>query len=95
MPEKNINIDELARVFAGGDDREEMKDFFEEIFTPSEVRDFALRWELMKMLRQGVTQREIGAALGISLCKITRGAKLVKDTGSVTRKLLDKQSRCN
>ena len=44
MPE----IDEIAKVFCEIDDVEVMKEFFDEIFTPAERHDFALRWELMK-----------------------------------------------
>lgn len=85
MPE----IDEIAKVFCRIDDVQIMKQFFDEIFTPAERRDFALRWELMKMLRQGIPQRQIASRLGISLCKITRGAKIVKNQNSVTNQIVN------
>ena len=85
MPE----IDEIAKVFCEIDDVEVMKDFFDEIFTVAERRDFALRWELMKLLREGMPQRQIASKLGISLCKITRGAKIVKNQDSVTNKIIN------
>jgi TrpR family trp operon transcriptional repressor len=85
MPE----VDEIAKVFCQIDDPEVMKKFFDEIFTPAERHDFALRWELMKLIRQGVTQRHIASQLGISLCKITRGAKIVKNQDSVTNQILN------
>ena len=66
-----------------------MKKFFSEIFTPAEIQDVALRWRLMTMLHEGVPQREIADDLGISLCKITRGSKVLKDRGSVTKRLLE------
>jgi len=82
-------IDEIAKVFCEIDDVEVMKDFFDEIFTPAERRDFALRWELMKLLRKGIPQRQIASKLGISLCKITRGAKIVKNQNSVTNQFIN------
>jgi TrpR family trp operon transcriptional repressor len=82
---------ELAQAFAGINDVSTMKKFFGEIFTEAERRDFTLRWRLMKMLHQNIPQREIATLLGVSLCKITRGAKIVKDQGSVTRSLLERQ----
>ncbi len=85
MPE----IDEITKVFCEIDDVEVMKEFFDEIFTPAERRDFALRWELMKLLREGIPQRQIASKLGISLCKITRGAKIVKNQDSVTNRIMN------
>lgn len=81
---------ELAQVFTEITDIKTMESFFEEIFTEAERKDLALRWQLMKMLNQKKTQRDIASQLGISLCKITRGAKIVKDPESVSRQFLDK-----
>ena len=83
------DIDEIVKVFCEIDDAQVMKDFFDEIFTPAERHDFALRWELMKLLRKGITQRQIASELGISLCKITRGAKIVKNQNSVTNRIIN------
>ncbi len=80
---------EIIKMFTSIDDTRTMRAFFEEIFTPSEIQDVALRWRLMTMLHQGTPQRQIASDLGISLCKITRGAKIIKNRRSATRKLLD------
>lgn len=52
--------------------------FLLELLTPGEAHDLALRWELVELLVAGVSQRQIASRLGISLCKITRGAKILK-----------------
>lgn len=65
-----------------------MEKFLREIFTPGELHDLALRWELMRRLSQGVPQRQIAGEMGISLCKITRGAKILKAENSITRSIL-------
>ena len=44
--------DELASIFAKITDTQTMNTFFKEIFTTAELKDFILRWELMKMLKQ-------------------------------------------
>ncbi|HOS97548.1 MAG TPA: Trp family transcriptional regulator [Deltaproteobacteria bacterium] len=80
---------ELEKVFAGITDYDEMKTFFEEIFTPKELRDLALRWQLLKELHEGKTQRDIAARYRISLCKITRGSKVLKKRNSSVRRVLD------
>ena len=66
-----------------------MRQFFDEIFTPAERKTFALRWELLKRLAEGKSQRSVASELGLSLCKITRGAKIIHDPGSVTRRILE------
>lgn len=81
---------ELVKVFAEIDDEEIMSCFFNEIFTETERKDLSLRWQLMKMLNEGIPQREIASKLKISLCKITRGVKVLKGNNSVSRRLLDK-----
>ena len=64
--------------------------FFQELFTRAEIEDFALRWRLLKMLKSGVPQRKIAARLGISLCKITRGSKVLKKRNSKIKQVLPK-----
>jgi TrpR family trp operon transcriptional repressor len=81
---------EIAALLAGIDSLAEMRLFLAEIFTDAEYADIALRWRLMKMLSAGVTQREISAALKISLCKITRGAKILKRPNSISTNLLNR-----
>ncbi len=83
------DLSELIQVFAETNDPDVMKELFEELFTMKERYDFALRWRLMKDLHYGVHQREIAHNLGISLCKITRGSKILKKDGSVCRKLIE------
>ncbi len=79
---------ELACVLARMNDAEMIEEFMAELFTPAERKDIASRWELVKRLDQGVSQRKIAADLGLSLCKITRGSRELKKKGSVFRKAL-------
>lgn len=62
-----------------------MRRFLEEILTPAERKDLALRWELMRRLIEGDAQRQIAEDLGVSLCKITRGARILKQADSVSK----------
>lgn len=63
-----------------------------EILTPGEFHDLALRWELVELLAAGVSQRQIAARLGVSLCKITRGAKILKIRNGVVASLVTKKA---
>ena len=77
-------VGRLAKI----DDPGLLEKFFREILTPKEVRDLSSRWELAKLLEDGVSQREIARRLHLSLCKITRGARLLKKSESALRKVI-------
>jgi TrpR family trp operon transcriptional repressor len=80
---------EIQEVFARITDVSQMISFFEEIFTSREIKDLELRWRLLKELHEGSSQRSIASRYGISLCKITRGSRILKRQGSTSRKILD------
>ena len=82
------DLHELIDIFTRTNNYEQMQKLFEELFTQREKYDFALRWRLMKDLHAGKTQREIAHNLGISLCKITRGSKILKDPESQMNMIL-------
>lgn len=86
-------MSELAKVLTDITDSSVMKKFMEEILTDAERKDLNLRWELMKKLQKHIPQREISSQLGVSLCKITRGAKILKDSNSVSFKILNKNNK--
>jgi len=44
------------------------------------------------MLKEGRTQRAIAHELKVSLCKVTRGSKILKDKNSVITKYLVKEN---
>jgi TrpR family trp operon transcriptional repressor len=87
-----ISEEDIISVFSSIRDRNEMNRFFHEILTQSEIQNLALRWELMKKLKQGIPQRKIASDLKISLCKITRGSKIVKNRSSIVNQYLAKQN---
>lgn len=80
---------ELVKVISSIDNLDELIRFFEDIFTPAELDDISLRWKLLKDLHSGMTQRKIAEKYGISLCKITRGSKILKNKNSVVLKVLN------
>jgi len=67
----------------------DLNSLFEELFTSAELSDLNLRWKLMKELHSGVPQRKIAEKYGISLCKITRGSKVLKKQNSSVLKILN------
>ena len=84
---------ELASALASLGKPNEVERFFEDVFTKAETRDIALRWRIFQLLDEGVTQREICERLGVSLCKVTRGSRFLKDPHSVVRRILAKDRK--
>ena len=80
---------ELLKVISSINNLDDLNRFFEDIFTPAELDDISLRWKLLKDLNDGLTQRKIAEKYGISLCKITRGSKILKNKDSIVLKVLN------
>ena len=72
----------IARLRGAG----EVSRFLEELFSPSECVEFSKRWALMRELLAGKSQRAVARELGMSLCKITRGARYARDPESLLRR---------
>jgi len=81
-PRVEENLAELAAALARIDDSGFIVDFLHCLLTPAEVADVAARWALVKALKQKVPHREIAKDLGVSLCKITRGSRVLKKPDS-------------
>ena len=93
--EHRESLRQIFSVLSKSSDADFIADFFQCLFTPSELKDMATRWMLVRRLDEGVPQRQISKELHISLCKITRGSKELKKGASAFRRLLDniKQER--
>lgn len=72
-------------------DEVEIHRFLSELLTESEISVLSKRWRILNMLCDGATQREISKELGVSLCKVTRGSKIIKAKDSVITKYLVKE----
>jgi len=81
---------ELIERLCGIDDPAQMARLFEEILTPAELDAVVSRWTICRLLLEGLSQRDIARKLGVSLCKITRGARELKREDSVIRSLLER-----
>lgn len=82
------NLDEICRFLAQYKDPKEIRQFLNSLFTPAELKDLHSRWEIVKLLTSGMTQRKIASQLHVSLCKITRGSKELKKPGSILKKAM-------
>lgn len=84
------SIEELSIVLAETTDKDWIRRFLYDLLTPSEIREIAGRWLLVREIDRGTTQREIARKFSLSLCKITRGSRELKKPGSAFRYMIDK-----
>lgn len=82
------NISEIAEKIKSLKTNKEVCNFLLEILTESEVETLSKRWQILKLIKAGKTQREIAKELNVSLCKVTRGSKILKNQNSVITKIL-------
>jgi len=88
MKNREASLEELAGLLAMMDDVSLIRGFLQSLLTPREISDLAGRWELVKLIDAGWTQRDIAAHLGMSLCKITRGARELRRPDAPFRRVL-------
>lgn len=81
------SIEELSALLSKMSQKE-INNFLHEILTDSEISDLSKRWRILKLLDRNFTQRDVAKELGVSLCKVTRGAKILKNSNAITRKMI-------
>ena len=78
--------EDLLKIVLSIKDKEELKSFIDDMFTEKEVEDVVQRYLLMDDLYKGKSQRDIARDRSMSLCKITRGSKMLKKKEGFMRK---------
>jgi TrpR family trp operon transcriptional repressor len=85
----NVNsIKEISKVLSAIDNPLLIEDLLGCLLTKNELKEIAGRWELVKLLEKGYSQRKVAHELSMSLCKITRGSKELKKKNSAFKKVL-------
>jgi len=83
------NIKILAKIISDIKTDVEALQLLQELLTQSELDTLSKRWRILNLLNQGKTQRDVAAQLQVSLCKVTRGAKILKQPQAIVKKYLD------
>ncbi len=84
-------IADIARVLANVRQPGTVEHLLRELLTKSEAEKLSLRWEIVQLLSAGKSQRTIAHQLGVSLCKITRGARELKKKRSTLKSVFKQQ----
>ena len=82
-------VREVAAALSRIRDPELVHEFLLSILTPREVSEISRRWQLVRMLNRGISQRTISRKLGMSLCKITRGSRELRKRNSAFKRVID------
>ena len=83
-------IQKMSKLVKNLHSEAEIESFFKELLTESEIETLSKRWRILDLLARGATQRDIAKELKVSLCKVTRGAKILKDKDSILANYLIK-----
>jgi TrpR family trp operon transcriptional repressor len=84
------NIKEISHILSKIDRDKTIEEFLSSILTPNELKTISSRWEIVKRIEKGLSQRKIATDLHLSLCKITRGSRELKKANSVLKTILRK-----
>ena len=83
-------LTEIVSVMLSGKDKSSLEVLMRCLLTPKEILDISSRWEIFKLLSEGVSQRKIAGQLGVSLCKVTRGSREMKEHKEVILETMKK-----
>lgn len=75
---KQRDIDDLYSAVTRLESLEECRRFFRDLLTETEIREFAERWKVARMLSQGVPYTTIEKETGLSSRTIARVHKWLK-----------------
>ena len=59
-------------------DRASLEEALNSLLTPSELSDISKRLQILRMLEEGIPQREIAQRLGVGIATVTRGSHALK-----------------
>ena len=85
--EKNA-YEDIISILSSIDNKEDMAALLDDLLTDKEILDIIDRFLVLDDLYRGKSQRDIASNRRMSLCKITRGSKMLKKKDGYMRKLL-------
>lgn len=68
-------LEEFIQIILSLKTQEDLRDFLYGILTPKELLDIPKRLEIVKKLKQGVSQHNIADKLHVGVATVTRGSK--------------------
>jgi len=88
---------ELVGLIGSARNKEEIGELLTALLTPAEHDELARRWQIVRRLIEGATQRKVKEELKVSIATVTRGSRELKYGKGIFQKfykrLRDKKSR--
>lgn len=88
---------ELIGLIGSARNKEEIGELLSTLLTPAEHDELARRWQIVKRLIEGSTQRKVKEELKVSIATVTRGSRELKYGKGIFQKfykrLRDKKTR--
>ncbi len=82
--EYGVELEELMGKI--GKNKRLMREFLFDILSPAEYRELAVRWQIIKQLKNNVHHRDIAQKLKVSVATVTRGSReLMNKKGGFNR----------
>ncbi len=76
---RDPHLTELAEQFAKFQTTQEVASFLEALLTPKELSEIPKRLQIIKLLKRGVSQRDVSDQLKVGIATVSRGSReLVK-----------------
>lgn len=86
----NKHLQDLYELLASPKNAADAKQLLADLLTPQERGKLAERWQLVKLLANGMTQRTVAKKLKISISKVTRGSRQLQFGSGGFKKYLKK-----
>jgi len=73
--EYGMELEKLISTIGHNKNKNLMREFLFDILSPSEYRELAVRWQIIKMLKSNAPHRDIAKKLKTSVATVTRGSR--------------------
>jgi TrpR family trp operon transcriptional repressor len=88
---KSSHREDLLEVLVyASKDKKVLDLFLRDILTLGEYREIAERWQIVKKLEEGITQRDISRELGVAVSTITRGSRILANPNGGVNQVIEK-----
>ncbi|HOX60732.1 MAG TPA: Trp family transcriptional regulator [Candidatus Magasanikbacteria bacterium] len=84
------NKQELLDLILLAEDRVFLDKLLQDLLTPKEYEEIIKRWQIIRQLHLGISQREISKNLNVSITTVTRGSRVWSNRKSILHQIIKK-----
>lgn len=78
MNTEEHHLNELVGYLLQADSSSRLRDMLEGLLTPAELHAISQRLQITRLLKSGVSQREVAKRLGVGIATVTRGSRALQ-----------------